>query len=104
MDQTNLPEPSPPQPVAEPKLHIAKVVKLLGRDLIVLLAIAGLIETGLRVFGGMSGRPERLDAEFAGGKPNALNAQGLRAPEVTPAKKPGELRILGLGDIGRAHV
>lgn len=98
MDQTNLPEPSPPQPVAEPKLHIAKVVKLLGRDLIVLLAIAGLIETGLRVFGGMSGRPGLFDAEFTGGKPNAVNAQGLRGPEVTPAKKPGELRILGLGD------
>jgi lysophospholipase L1-like esterase len=79
-------------------LHIAKVVKLLGRDLIVLLAIAGLIETGLRVFGGMSGRPGLFDAEFTGGKPNAVNAQGLRGPEVTPAKKPGELRILGLGD------
>ena len=98
MDQTNLPEPPHPLPAAGPKLHIAKVVKLLGRDLIILLAIAGVIETGLRVVGGMSGRPALFDAEFTGGKPNAVNVQGLRGPEVAPAKKPGELRILGLGD------
>lgn len=98
MDQTNLPDQPHPLPVAEPPLHLGKVLKLLARDLIILLAIAGLIETGLRVVGGMSGRPGLFDAEFTGGKPNAVNAQGLRGPEVALAKKPGELRILGLGD------
>ena len=98
MDKTDLPDPPHPLPVAEPQLRFAQIVKLLGRDVILLLAIAGLIETGLRVVGDMSGRPGLFDAEFTGGNPNAVNAQGLRGPEVAPAKEPGELRILGLGD------
>jgi lysophospholipase L1-like esterase len=98
MDQTNAPETPVPLPVAEPQLHRTKILRLLGRDLLVLLAIGGLIETGLHVGCGMGGRPQLFDAEFTGGKPNAVNALGLRGPAVTPAKKPGELRILGLGD------
>ena len=54
MDKTDLPDPPHPLPVAEPQLRFAQIVKLLGRDVILLLAIAGLIETGLRV-GGLPG-------------------------------------------------
>lgn len=97
MDQTKPPEHRLP-PVVEPHLRLGKPLTLFGRDLVILLAIAGLIEVGLHVFCGKSGRPGLYDAEFTGGKPNAVNAQGLRGPEVAPVKKPSELRILGLGD------
>ena len=98
MNQDNLIEAHSQSPEPTPRLQVGRALRILGRDLLVLVVIFGIVEMVLQAAAGTGGRPELYDADFTGGKPNAVNGQGLRGPEVAPAKKPGEFRLMGLGD------
>jgi lysophospholipase L1-like esterase len=98
MNQPN-PTDNPSQSFPQHRpLAVGKVLRILGRDICLILLGCGIIEGFLQVTGGGTGRPQLFDADFTGGKPYAVNGQGLRGPEVPRDKQPGELRMLGLGD------
>jgi lysophospholipase L1-like esterase len=98
MNQGNLVESHSQSPEPAPPLQVGRALRILGRDLLVLVVIFGIAEVVLQVAAGTGGCPELHDADFTGGKPNAVNGQGLRGPDVAPAKKLGEFRLMGLGD------
>jgi lysophospholipase L1-like esterase len=73
------------------------VARIIAKDFLILLVLAGLAEGALRASG--SGAGEKLfDAEFTGGKPVAVNAQGFRGPEAPASRAPGDVLILSIGD------
>lgn len=73
------------------------IVRRLLRDALILLVVFGGLEAGLRAADPRY-RQHLFDADFTGGFPVAVNAQGFRGPDVAAAKRPGELRVLALGD------
>lgn len=91
------PDAGTPASLPEARLQVRRALRILGRDLLILLVLAGLAEAALRRAGIGTGEAV-YDAEFTGGKPIAINPQGFRGPEPPPAKAPGDLLLLAIGD------
>jgi lysophospholipase L1-like esterase len=66
-------------------------------DAILMAALLIILEGALRVTAPIFGR-QLFDNEFTGSSPINLNVEGYRGPLVPKDKRPGELRVLGLGD------
>jgi lysophospholipase L1-like esterase len=87
-----------PLAAQEPRPRAGKALRVLARDALFILLVGGIAEGGLCLIKGPWGdRPQLYDADYTGGKLCAVNADGLRGPRVQ-GKRPGELRILGVGD------
>jgi hypothetical protein len=71
--------------------------RVLLRDALIAVLALVVLEAGLRRVDPRY-RGHLFDAEFSGGHPIAVNSAGFRGPELPAAKRPGELRLLALGD------
>lgn len=74
-----------------------RLARALLRDALLVILALVLLEAGLRRLDPRY-RQHLFDADFSGGFPVALNAQGFRGPELPSGRKPGEFRLLALGD------
>jgi lysophospholipase L1-like esterase len=89
-------EPTEP-PVTAPCRGCARVMRKLGRDLLIIVVILAAVEIVLR-FVGPEYERNLYDHDYTGSQLVDLNAEGYRGPAVPLAKQPGEFRLVCLGD------
>lgn len=72
-------------------------VRKLAVHAVVILVVAGVLELVVRTLDPRY-TTHLFNADYSGGFPNAINADGFRGPLVPKDKPTGEFRILGAGD------